>query len=76
MMPVQPMSKPTNLVLLIDDEPKIRRFIRAGFELHGGFTVQEAVDAAEGLHAATFNTPTSSFWIWHCPTAAATKCSI
>jgi len=51
------MSKPTNLVLLIDDEPKIRRFIRAGFELHGGFTVHEAEDAATGLHAATFNAP-------------------
>jgi len=51
------MSKPTNLVLLIDDEPKIRRFLRAGFELHGGFTVQEAEDAAEGLQAATFNAP-------------------
>jgi len=54
---VPPMSKPTNLVLLIDDEPKIRRFLRAGFELHGGFTVQEAEDAAEGLQAATFNAP-------------------
>jgi len=51
------MIKPTNFVLLIDDEPKIRRFIRAGFELHGGFTVQEAADAAEGLRAATFHTP-------------------
>jgi two-component system KDP operon response regulator KdpE len=51
------MNKPTNLVLRIDDEPKIRRFIRAGFELHGGFTVQEAEDAAEGLQAATFNAP-------------------
>jgi two-component system, OmpR family, KDP operon response regulator KdpE len=51
------MSKSTNLVLLIDDEPKIRRFLRAGFELHGGFTVQEAEDAAEGLRAATFNAP-------------------
>jgi two-component system KDP operon response regulator KdpE len=51
------MSKPTNLVLLIDDEPKIRRFLRAGFELHGGFTVLEAEDAAEGLKAATFNAP-------------------
>src|SRR3984957_14051728 len=58
MMPrVRPMSKPTNLVLLIDDEPKIRRFLRAGFELHGGFTVQEAENAAEGLKAATFNAP-------------------
>jgi two-component system, OmpR family, KDP operon response regulator KdpE len=51
------MSKSTNLVLLIDDEAKIRRFLRAGFELHGGFTVQEAENAAEGLRAATFNAP-------------------
>jgi two-component system KDP operon response regulator KdpE len=51
------MSKPTNLVLLIEDEPKIRRFLRAGFELHGGFSVQEAESAAEGLKAATFNAP-------------------
>src|ERR1700728_716073 len=57
MMWVRTMCKSTNLVLLIDDEPKIRRFIRAGFELHGGFTVQEAEDAAGGLHAATFNAP-------------------
>ena len=54
---VRPMSKSTNLVLIIDDEPKIRRFLRAGFELHGGFTVLEAEDAAEGLRAATFNAP-------------------
>jgi two-component system, OmpR family, KDP operon response regulator KdpE len=53
----RPMNRPTNLVLLIDDEPKIRRFLRAGFELHGGFTVQEAENAAEGLKAATFNAP-------------------
>jgi two-component system KDP operon response regulator KdpE len=51
------MSKSTNLVLLIDDEPKIRRFLRAGFELHGGFTVHEAEDAAAGLRAATFSAP-------------------
>src|ERR1700739_4342330 len=51
------MNKSTNLVLLIDDEPKIRRFVRAGFELHGGFTVVEAENAAEGLRAATFNAP-------------------
>src|SRR5580698_3945732 len=51
------MSKSTNLVLLIDDEPKIRRFLRAGFELHGGFAVLEAENAAEGLRAATFNAP-------------------
>jgi two-component system KDP operon response regulator KdpE len=51
------MNKPTNVVLLIDDEPKIRRFLRLGFELHGGFSVQEAESAAEGLKAATFSSP-------------------
>lgn len=50
------MSKPRNLVLLIDDEPKIRRFLRAGFEIHG-FSVVEAENAADGLKIATFNAP-------------------
>jgi two-component system KDP operon response regulator KdpE len=50
------MNKPSNLVLLIEDEPKIRRFIRAGFEIHG-FSVLEAESAADGLKAATFNSP-------------------
>lgn len=39
-------------VLVIDDEAQIRRFLRAGFELHG-FTVLEAENAAAGLKAAT-----------------------
>jgi two-component system, OmpR family, KDP operon response regulator KdpE len=50
------MNKPSNVVLLIDDEPKIRRFLRAGFELQG-FSVIEAESAADGLKAATFNSP-------------------
>src|SRR6201986_1401508 len=50
------MNKPSNIVLLIDDEPKIRRFLRAGFELDG-FTVVEAENAADGLKAATFSSP-------------------
>ena len=50
------MNKPSNLVLLIDDEPKIRRFLRAGFEIHG-FSVVEAENATDGLKAATFNAP-------------------
>jgi two-component system, OmpR family, KDP operon response regulator KdpE len=50
------MSRPANVVLVIDDEPKIRRFLRAGFELHG-FSVHEAENAAEGLKVATFNAP-------------------
>src|SRR6202049_9257 len=48
------MNRSTNLVLLIEDEPKIRRFLRAGFEIHG-FSVLEAENAADGLKAATFN---------------------
>ena len=50
------MTKPTNVVLLIEDEPKIRRFLRAGFELQG-FSVFEAENAADGLKAATFGAP-------------------
>src|SRR5271155_4634111 len=50
------MSKSVNVVLVVDDEPKIRRFLRAGFELHG-FEVHEAENAAEGLKVATFNAP-------------------
>jgi two-component system KDP operon response regulator KdpE len=50
------MAKPVNTVLVIDDEPQIRRFLRAGFELHG-FSVREAENAAEGLKAATLNPP-------------------
>src|SRR5579864_3037109 len=50
------MNKPANNVLLIEDEPKIRRFLRAGFELQG-YAVTEAENATEGLKAATFNAP-------------------
>jgi len=50
------MAKSANTVLVIDDEPQIRRFLRAGFELHG-FVVREAENAAEGLKAATLNPP-------------------
>jgi two-component system, OmpR family, KDP operon response regulator KdpE len=50
------MNKPSNVVLLIDDEPKIRRFLRAGFELQG-YSVIEAENGADGLKAATFGAP-------------------
>src|ERR1700738_4370769 len=50
------MNKPNNVVLLIEDEPKIRRFLRAGFEIHG-FYLLEAENAADGLKTATFNSP-------------------
>lgn len=50
------MSKPANVVLLIDDEPKIRRFLRAGFELNG-YVVLEAENAADALKMTTFSPP-------------------
>jgi two-component system KDP operon response regulator KdpE len=50
------MNKPANIVLLVDDEPKIRRFLRAGFELNG-FHVTEAENAADALKAATLSAP-------------------
>src|SRR5215469_2240006 len=50
------MNKSSNVVLLVDDEPKIRRFLRAGFELDG-FSVLEAENAAEALRLATFSPP-------------------
>jgi two-component system, OmpR family, KDP operon response regulator KdpE len=50
------MNKPSNVVLLIEDEPKIRRFLRAGFEING-FTVLDSENAADGLNAATFSSP-------------------
>jgi two-component system KDP operon response regulator KdpE len=46
------MSRPGLVVLVIDDEVQIRRFLRAGFELEA-FTVQEATTGAEGIRAAT-----------------------
>jgi two-component system KDP operon response regulator KdpE len=47
-------ARPT--VLLIDDEPKLRRFLRAGFEL-ADFAVREAETAEEGLKSATLKMP-------------------
>jgi two-component system KDP operon response regulator KdpE len=46
------MSSNQPVVLVIDDEPQIRRFLRAGFELEQ-FTVTEAENAEAGLRSAT-----------------------
>jgi two-component system KDP operon response regulator KdpE len=46
------MSRARPTVLIIDDEPQLRRFLRAGFEL-AGFAVREAETAEEGLKSAT-----------------------
>jgi two-component system, OmpR family, KDP operon response regulator KdpE len=50
------MNKPADIVLLIDDEPKIRRFLRAAFELNG-YSVLEAVNGTDALKLATFSPP-------------------
>jgi two-component system, OmpR family, KDP operon response regulator KdpE len=49
--PLQIMPKSANSVLVIDDEPQIRRFVTVGLELHG-FTVKVADCGLVGLDAA------------------------
>ena len=46
------MSEPSPVVLVVDDEIQIRRFLRTGFELNG-FVVHEAATGAEAIRAAT-----------------------
>ena len=50
------MPKPANIVLVIDDEFQIRRFVRTGLELHG-FSVREAESGAAGLRAVAHIRP-------------------
>jgi two-component system, OmpR family, KDP operon response regulator KdpE len=50
------MPKSTNSVLVIDDEPQIRRLVSAGLELHG-FAVKEAESGAVGLSTAAHMQP-------------------
>jgi two-component system, OmpR family, KDP operon response regulator KdpE len=44
------MGKLANAILVIDDEPQIRRFVRAGLELHG-YSTRAAENASRGLDA-------------------------
>jgi two-component system KDP operon response regulator KdpE len=50
------MPKSTNSILVIDDEPQIRRFVAAGLELHG-FTVEQADSGLVGLNIAARTHP-------------------
>ena len=50
------MTEPAPVVLVIDDEVQIRRFLRAGLELDG-FVVQEAETGADALRWATLKPP-------------------
>jgi two-component system KDP operon response regulator KdpE len=46
------MNEPAPIVLIVDDEVQIRRFLRTGFELNG-FVVHEAATGTEAIRSAT-----------------------
>jgi two-component system KDP operon response regulator KdpE len=46
------MGNPGAIVLVIDDEVQIRKFLRAGFELEG-YQVREAATGTDGIRVAT-----------------------
>jgi two-component system, OmpR family, KDP operon response regulator KdpE len=50
------MRKPANTILVIDDEPQIRRFVKAGLELYG-YSVSEAENGSTGLNAVAHSRP-------------------
>jgi two-component system, OmpR family, KDP operon response regulator KdpE len=50
------MSDAPPVVLIIDDDPQIRRFLRAGFDLED-FNVQEEQTGQAGLRSATLRQP-------------------
>jgi two-component system KDP operon response regulator KdpE len=49
-------SKPAPVVLIVDDEVQIRRFLRAGLELDG-FAVEEAENGTTAIRKATLTPP-------------------
>jgi len=49
-------SNSARVVLIVDDEIQIRRFLRAGFELDG-FVVLETATVAESIRAAMLQSP-------------------
>ncbi len=50
------MRKAANTILMIDDEPQIRRFVKAGLELYG-YSVSEAENGSAGLNAVAHSRP-------------------
>jgi two-component system KDP operon response regulator KdpE len=51
-----PMSEPAARILVVDDEPQIRRFLRLGLEGHG-YAVIEAATADAAMRAAVTQQP-------------------
>ena len=58
------------LVLLIEDEPQMRRFLRAALDAQG-LRLVEAPTAREGLAQAATRSPDLILQIWVCPMATA-----
>jgi two-component system, OmpR family, KDP operon response regulator KdpE len=50
------MPKAANKILIIDDEPQIRRFLKAGLELHG-YSISDAQNGSMGLNAVAQSRP-------------------
>jgi two-component system, OmpR family, KDP operon response regulator KdpE len=50
------MRKAANTILVIDDEPQIRRFVKAGLELYG-YSLSEAENGSAGLNAVAHSRP-------------------
>jgi two-component system KDP operon response regulator KdpE len=50
------MTQPSPVVLVVEDEPQMRKFVRIALESHG-YRVVEAADGGEGIRQATAYTP-------------------
>jgi two-component system, OmpR family, KDP operon response regulator KdpE len=50
------MPRASNTILVIDDEPQIRRLLKAGLELYG-YSVSEAENGSAGLNAVAHSRP-------------------
>ena len=50
------MSEPAPVIVAVEDDPQIRRFLRTGLESHG-FQVHEAETGAQGIAEAANRRP-------------------
>ena len=62
------------LVLVVDDDARLRELIRVNLSLEG-YTVREAASAEEALAAIEDTAPTSSCSTSSCPASTAGRCS-